>query len=88
MMNVFFRNLTQCSSLKVKRRFGGTCCHYLKGDLAALFILVSCLAYYFILKTEALCSSVTLVDFKRLHGVISQEIKRFVGFSVYELSNC
>jgi hypothetical protein len=46
--------------------------------LAACFMLVSCLNYSLTLKVKAICSSETLMTFTGLHGIISQQIKRFI----------
>jgi hypothetical protein len=45
----------------------------------AYFMLVSCLAYSSTLKTEAICSTGTYVDFYRTAGIISQEIEFFTN---------
>jgi hypothetical protein len=63
-------------SSKTKNRFTNATC----------FTLVSCLAYSSMHRMEATCSSVTSVDFNRLHGVISQKIELFclkIGFGSF-----
>jgi hypothetical protein len=67
-----------CSPLKVNRRFGGICRFHLQcltlkkkesrllqAVLATYFSLIYCLAFSFTLKTEAICSSETYVNFQR-----------------------
>jgi hypothetical protein len=75
-----FWNITPCRSLKVNRRFGGTCRLHVQGKtiskarnqheaLLTCFMLVSCLAYCSTLKMEATCSSKMSVACNGLHGV-------------------
>jgi hypothetical protein len=53
----FFWDITPCSSLKFNRNIGGS--------LPLAFTLGSCLAYYSIIKIEAICSFETSVDLQR-----------------------
>jgi hypothetical protein len=74
MKSSVFWDITLCSSLKVNRPFGATCCLDLKDRrasqaefcLSPAFTLVSCLAYSSTLKMEASFSSETSVDFQRI----------------------
>jgi hypothetical protein len=75
MKSTIFWDITPRSPLRVNRRFGGTYCLHLQGRrnklskksacLLPAFTLVSCSAYFFILKMEAICSSETSVDTQR-----------------------
>jgi hypothetical protein len=78
-----------CSPLKVNRRFGGTCLLLLQDRRISqtrnlyAFKLVSYLGYSSILKTEATCSSETLVDFYRtIWRYISEDSTNRVIFFV------
>jgi hypothetical protein len=72
--STIFWDITPCSTLKVNRRFGATYRLHLQGRrisraelcLPAAFLLVSCSSYSSTLKMEAICSSVTSVDFQRI----------------------
>lgn len=75
---------TPCNPFVVRRRFGGTYLLHLQGrriNQAELCLLhVSCrflLAYSPTLKTEAICSSETSINFQCLHGVIFQKTKLY-----------
>jgi hypothetical protein len=77
MKSTIFLNITQCSPLKVNRRFGGKYLLHLQGRrisrartsvkavIATCFYAGSCLAYSSTLKMVAICSSETSVDFQR-----------------------
>jgi hypothetical protein len=52
-----------------------------QADVAACFMLLSCLVYS-TLKKEAKCSSETSVDFNGLSGGISQKIQPFITTAV------
>jgi hypothetical protein len=72
MKTVIFWNITECSPLKVNRRFGGTYCLLLQGrrisrarnkpESRCQAELCCCFS---ILKMEATCSSETSVDFQQ-----------------------
>jgi hypothetical protein len=47
-------------------------------NLPLAFTRVSCLVYSSTLKMEAICSHETLVDFQRLHDIVSQKILLFM----------
>jgi hypothetical protein len=60
-----FWDITSRIPLKFSRRFGGTCRIHLYSLLPTCFLLVSCSAYYSILKMEATYSSETSVHIQR-----------------------
>jgi hypothetical protein len=75
MKSSVFWDITQCSPLKVNRRFGVTCLLHLQGKrqarhqhevtlFATSFMLVSCLSYSSTLKMEVTCYSETSLDFQ------------------------
>jgi hypothetical protein len=80
-MGYIFWNITQCSLLKVNRRFEGICSFYLQGRISQVInlkevrigmavlvtclMLVSCVAYSSNLKMEATCPSEKSVDFQQ-----------------------
>jgi hypothetical protein len=57
--------------------------------LAAFFMLVSCLTYYSILKTGAVCSTETLIGFRRpynltrenLHSHLCEDLRSISGIT-------
>jgi hypothetical protein len=69
-----------CSQLKLSRHFGGTCLLHL--CLPPAFTLVSCLAYFSILKMEVTCSPKSQLASSGLQGVIWQAIEFFITAGV------
>jgi hypothetical protein len=73
--------ITLCSTLKINRRFGGTCLHIhgrriSQAKNSSSFTLASSLAYSSILRMESICSSETSVCFRRstLHYLVEERI--------------
>jgi hypothetical protein len=72
-----FGDIMLCGLVKVNQHLGGTYSLHLQGQrlnqalLAACFVLVSCLAYPFILKMEVMF--LQKMAFTRLHSIISQK---------------
>jgi hypothetical protein len=77
MKSSIFLHITQCSPLKVDRRFGLTC-----SKLAASFMMVSSLAYSSIVEMEGTCSSETSADFQRTTKCYTPEDRTLQAESV------
>jgi hypothetical protein len=79
--STIFWNIMMYSPWKVNRHFEETCCLHFQGRRISrgLFAtLVSCSAYSFTHKMDAICSSEIFIDFQRTtRRYISQEIVLF-----------
>jgi hypothetical protein len=93
----FIRNIVKCSSLKVNRRFGGTCRLHLQrrrisqGEkqlyLPTWSVLISYLVYFFTLKIEWHFPPWRVCAFNGIHAVICQQIKLFIN-SAMRTAHC